>query len=124
MTWKLTEEMVGASLVVQWIRIRLAVEGTPYSILGSWKIPHTAAPELPSLRSRAPQVATTETMRCNYEPAYPRACLCKKRNRCNEKPMHCNYFNQDPGHLYYTVNISVLLICSYGTVFLSFVTLP
>ena len=32
--------------------------------------------------------------------------------------------NQDPGHLYYTVNISVLLICSYGTVFLSFVTLP
>ena len=97
MTWKLTEEMVRASPVAQWLRIHLAMEGIPCSILGSWKIPHAAAQlnrcaRITEPASRAPQIATTETMCCNYAPAYPRAMqlelypvLCSKRNCCNEK---------------------------------------
>ena len=82
-----SKEWKGASLVAQWLRIRLPVQGTRVPALvredptcrGATK----PVPQLLSLRSRArePQL---------LKPWSLESMLCNKRNHHNEKPAHRN----------------------------------
>ena len=74
---------LGTSLVAQWLRIRLPVQGTWFRAL---------VREDPTCRRAA------KPMCHNYwahvlqllKPACLEPVLCNKRNHCNEKHMHCN----------------------------------
>ena len=81
--WLFSREHVGTSLVAQWLRIRLPMQGTWVRAL---------VREDPTCRR------ATKPVRHNYwahvlqllklvrlEPV-----LCNKRSHCNEKPAHCN----------------------------------
>ena len=83
---KIKTEAWRASLVVQWLRIRLPMQGTWFKPW-SRKIPHAAeqawAPQLLSLRSRAhePQL---------LKPTKLEPVLCNRRSQHDEKPAHRN----------------------------------
>ena len=70
-----------ASLVTQWLRIHLPIQGTWVRAL-IWEDPRSR-PQLLSLRSRArkPQL---------LKPTCLEPMLCNKRSHHNEKPTHCN----------------------------------
>ena len=72
---KLNVSNIGTSLVAQWLRICLPMQGTRVEAL-SGKIPHAAEQLSPC--------ATTA------EPVCLEPMLHNKRSHCNEKPMHCN----------------------------------
>ena len=69
-------EYTWTSLVVQWLRIRLPMQGTR-SIPG----PGRSHMERSNCSTLSPRAATTEAL----EPM-----LCNKRSRCSEMPMHGN----------------------------------
>ena len=85
----------GTSLVVQWLRIRLPIQGTWVRALvwedptcrGATKPVHhnywVCALDLEShnYRARVPQL---------LKPTRLEPVLCNKRSHCNEKPVHCN----------------------------------
>ena len=77
----------GDSLVTQWLRIRLPMQGTQVrALVREDPTCHGAnepVPQLLSLRSRAhePQL---------LKPACLEPVLCNKRSHRNEKPMHRN----------------------------------
>ena len=79
----LKELILGASLVEQWLRIRLPVQGTWVRALvredptccGATK------PVCHDYWARVPQL---------LKPAHLEPVLCNKRSHCNEKPVHCN----------------------------------
>ena len=62
------KEVPGTSLVVQWLRIRLPMQGT----------------RVQALAQKDP------TCRGATEPTCLEPMLCRKRSHCNEKPVHRN----------------------------------
>ena len=83
------ESLPGTSLVAQWLRIRLPMQGTwVRAVVQEDTTCHGVAkpvrvPQLLSLCSRArkPQL---------LKPAWLEPVLCNKRSHCNEKPVHRN----------------------------------
>ena len=71
------------SLVVQWIRIRLPMQGTRVRSLVQEDATHHRAtkPMSHSYGAHTPQL---------LKPLYPEPVLHNKRSYCNEKPVHCN----------------------------------
>ena len=83
----------GTSLVLEWIRIHLPMQGTHFWSLAQ-EIPHT-------LEQLSPCTATVEPMpsrtlepqllkpcAATAEAREPRACAPQQRSHCNEKPMY------------------------------------
>ena len=75
LVYKHLNRLPETSLVVQWLRIHLPIQGA-WVCPWSGKIPH--AEEQRSL------CATTT------ESGYPRTRHCNSRSHCKEKPAHCN----------------------------------
>ena len=87
--------LLGASLVAQWLRIRLPVQGTRV-----WSLVR----EDPTCRGATKPVrhnywaCALEPVSHNYwahmlqllKPTHLEPVLCSKRGHCNEKPVHCN----------------------------------
>ena len=73
---------LGASLVVQWLRILLPMQGTRVRALVR-EDPTCRVPQLLRLRSRAPKPQLLKPARLELVP-------CSKRSHCNEKPAHHN----------------------------------
>ena len=75
--------MAGTSLIAQWLRIRLSMQGTQVQSLVQEDptCRRATKPVRHNYRSHVPQV---------LKPACLEPVLCNKGSHHNEKPMHCN----------------------------------
>ena len=83
--YSLQENFVGTPLVVQWLRIHLAMQG----LILVWEDPTGWVPHPLSQSSTACELHLLRMHASTAEAHVPRPMLCNKRSHCNDKPRHC-----------------------------------
>ena len=93
--WSFKKVVGRPSLVAQWLRIHLLMQGTQVRSL-VWEDPtcrgatKPSVPQLLSLCSRACEPQLLSPRAATTEARAPRARAPSKRSHRNEKPAHCN----------------------------------
>ena len=88
--------IMGTSLMAQWLRIRLPVQGTWVRMLVQ-EDPACCRATKPTSHNywaHVPQLLKPTSSRVHVlqllKPVHLEPMLCNKRSHCNEKPVHCN----------------------------------